>query len=69
MQIVTYNKEDDCFSAEIDWEKFIRSESIDSCKMFLKEYSRNILLKEITEKIKTTSWPTGDFCFRCCLHS
>lgn len=55
MQIVTYNKEDDCFSAEIDWEKFIRSESIDSCKMFLKEYSRNILLKEITEKIKTTS--------------
>lgn len=55
MQIITYNEDDDCFSAEIDWETFIKSESIDRCKVFLKEYSRNILLKEITEKTKTTS--------------
>ena len=43
MQIITYNEDDDCFSAEIDWETFIKSESIDRCKVFLKEYSRNIL--------------------------
>ena len=55
MQIITYNEDDDCFSAEIDWETFIKSESIDRCKVFLKEYSRNILLKEITERTKTTS--------------
>lgn len=55
MQIITYNEADVCFSAEINWETFVRSESIDKCKVFLKEYSRNALLKEIKEKTKTTN--------------
>lgn len=55
MQIITYNETDVCFAAEVNWEEFIESESIDKCKMFLKDYDKKKLLKKITEKVKTTS--------------
>ena len=53
MQIITYNETDVCFAAEVNWEEFIESESIDKCKMFLKDYDKKKLLKKITEKVKT----------------
>lgn len=44
MQIITYNETDVCFAAEVNWEEFIESESIDKCKMFLKDYDKKKLL-------------------------
>lgn len=55
MQIITYNEEDSCFSAEIDWGAFVDAKSIDNCKVFLNDYDKNILLDRIKGKLKTTS--------------
>ena len=55
MRIITHNSSDICFSAEIDWNEFLNSDSIEKCKVYIKEFELQELLRLIKKRINTDS--------------
>ena len=48
MSILTYNKQDVCFSATIDWDAFTNADTIEECKMVLEEYDSVCFLRKLS---------------------
>ena len=55
MSILTYNQQDVCFSAKIDWAAFANADSIEDCKVVLEEYDTESFLNTLSGYFNKTA--------------
>lgn len=49
MSILSYNVQDICFSAQIDWDAFTNAETLEECKVLLEEYNKELFLEKLSD--------------------